>query len=155
MIMFDFYSITKETDLYNLHTHTQYCDGHATIEEFVHEAIAQGFTHLGFTPHSPISVESPVNMSRDDVQAYFDEIISVKEVPRGKPFPDVYLFACEKLGLRPEECLAIEDSPNGIRSAYRAGTRVVMVPDLTGPDEELAGMCTVVGRIDDCLRLIN
>ena len=32
---------------------------------------------------------------------------------------------------------------------------VVMVPDLTGPDEELAGMCTVVGRIDDCLRLIN
>ena len=63
---------------------------------------------------------------------YFDEIISVKEVPRGKPFPDVYLFACEKLGLRPEECLAIEDSPNGIRSAYRAGTRVVMVPDLTG-----------------------
>ncbi len=86
---------------------------------------------------------------------YFDEIISVKEVPRGKPFPDVYLFACEKLGLRPEECLAIEDSPNGIRSAYRAGTRVVMVPDLTGPDEELAGMCTVVGRIDDCLRLIN
>ena len=57
--------------------------------------------------------------------------------------------------MRPEECLAIEDSPNGIRSAYRAGTRVVMVPDLTGPDEELAGMCTVVGRIDDCLRLIN
>ena len=89
------------------------------------------------------------------IAAYFDEIISVKEVPRGKPFPDVYLFACEKLGLRPEECLAIEDSPNGIRSAYDAGTRVVMVPDLTGPDVELAGMCTVVGRIDDCLRLIN
>lgn len=76
--MFDFYSITKETDLYNLHTHTQFCDGHAPMEDFVVEAIAQGFTHLGFTPHSPISVESPVNMSRDDVQAYFDEITRLR-----------------------------------------------------------------------------
>ena len=72
--MFDFQRITRETDLYNLHTHTQYCDGHATIEEFVVEAIAQGFTHLGFTPHSPISVESPVNMSREQVKEYFDEM---------------------------------------------------------------------------------
>lgn len=94
-------------------------------------------------------------LTRLGIADYFDEIISVKEVPRGKPFPEVYLFACEKLGLKPEECLAIEDSPNGIRSAYGAGVRVVMVPDLSGPDEELAGMCTVVGRIDECLRLIN
>ena len=72
--MFDFKSITQETDLYNLHTHTQYCDGHAPMEEFVTEAIAQGFTHLGFTPHSPISVESPCNMSREQVQQYFDEM---------------------------------------------------------------------------------
>ena len=72
--MFDFQKITRETDLYNLHTHTQYCDGHATIEEFVTEALAQGFTHLGFTPHSPISVDSPCNMNRDQVQEYFDEV---------------------------------------------------------------------------------
>ena len=72
--MFDFKRITRETDLYNLHTHTQYCDGHATMEEFVVDAIAQGFSHLGFTPHSPISVESPCNMSRESVQVYFDEM---------------------------------------------------------------------------------
>ncbi len=72
--MFDFNRITQETDLYNLHTHTQFCDGHSPMEDFVVEAIAQGFTHLGFTPHSPISVDSPVNMNRDQVQAYFDEI---------------------------------------------------------------------------------
>ncbi len=72
--MFDFNRITQETDLYNLHTHSQYCDGHAPMEEFVTEAIAQGFTHLGFTPHSPVSVESPVNMSREQVQQYFDEV---------------------------------------------------------------------------------
>jgi histidinol-phosphatase (PHP family) len=44
------------------------------MEEFITEAIAQGFTHLGFTPHSPISVESPCNMQREQVQEYFDEM---------------------------------------------------------------------------------
>ena len=72
--MFDTCRITRETDLYNLHTHTQYCDGHAPMEEFVTEAIELGFTHLGFTPHSPVSVESPVNMTREQVQEYFDEM---------------------------------------------------------------------------------
>jgi len=72
--MFDFKKITQETDLYNLHTHTQFCDGHAKMEEFVVEAIELGFTHLGFTPHSPVSVESPCNMSRLAVQQYLEEI---------------------------------------------------------------------------------
>lgn len=77
--MIDFQQITQETDLYNLHTHTQFCDGHATMEEFVIEAIAQGFTHLGFTPHSPISVESPVNMTREQVQQYFEEMQRLRD----------------------------------------------------------------------------
>ena len=72
--MFDFQKITRETDLYNLHTHTQYCDGNAPMVDFVTEAIAQGFTHLGFTPHSPISVESPCNMSLESVKQYLDEV---------------------------------------------------------------------------------
>ena len=78
--MFDFKRITRETDLYNLHTHTQYCDGHAMMEEFVVEAIDLGFTHLGFTPHSPISVESPCNMSREQVQDYLQEVERLRSV---------------------------------------------------------------------------
>ena len=78
--MFDFKRITRETDLYNFHTHTQFCDGHAAMEEFVTEAIEQGFSHLGFTPHSPISVESPCNMSRDDVPAYLAEMERLRAV---------------------------------------------------------------------------
>ena len=78
--MIDFQQITQETDLYNLHTHTQFCDGHATMEEFVTEAIAQGFTHLGFTPHSPISVDSPCNMSRENVAQYFDEMKRLRDI---------------------------------------------------------------------------
>lgn len=77
--MFDFTRITQTTDLYNLHTHTQFCDGHAPMEEFVVEALAQGFTHLGFSPHSPISVDSPVNMARERVQEYLDEIERLRQ----------------------------------------------------------------------------
>ena len=58
-------------------------------------------------------------------------------VERGKPFPDVYEYACRKIGRKPEECAAVEDSPNGVRAAAGAGCRVIMVPDLTPPEETL------------------
>ena len=83
------------------------------------------------------------------------DFVSVKEVKRGKPFPDVYLFACRKLGMEPGECLAIEDSPNGVRSAYSAGVKVVMVPDLTGPTDELRRMCRVADRIEEVMEYLK
>ena len=76
----------------------------------------------------------------------FDKIVSATTVENGKPQPDVYLYACEQIGEKPEDCIAVEDSPNGILSAYRAGLSVVMVPDLTEPDEETAKM--LYARID-------
>lgn len=67
----------------------------------------------------------------------FDKLICATMVKEGKPAPDIYLYASEQLGLSPDQCLAVEDSPNGIHSAHRAGCRVVMVPDQTEPDETL------------------
>ena len=67
----------------------------------------------------------------------FDEIISAHEAKRGKPYPEPYLFACERIGLSPAECIAVEDSPNGCSSAIAAGCPTIMVPDLTPPDDEL------------------
>jgi DNA helicase-2/ATP-dependent DNA helicase PcrA len=67
----------------------------------------------------------------------FDNIVSAHMVEQGKPAPDVYLYACRELEFEPEECLAVEDAPNGVRSAAAAGCKVVMVPDLTEPDEEI------------------
>lgn len=66
----------------------------------------------------------------------FDRVVSAKQVTHGKPAPDVYLYACSQIAMKPESCIAVEDSPNGILSAYRAGCRPVMVPDLTQPDED-------------------
>ena len=72
------------------------------------------------------------------LREYFDRLISATQVKERKPSPDIYVYACEQLGLAPEECIAVEDSPNGVKSAYGAGCRVIMVPDQTEPDEELS-----------------
>ena len=69
---------------------------------------------------------------------HFDKIICADMVKEGKPSPDIYSYACQQLGLEPQRCLAVEDSPNGVTSAHLAGCKVVMVPDLTQPDEELS-----------------
>ncbi len=68
---------------------------------------------------------------------HFDCIISAHQVENGKPKPDVYLYAVEQLGLVPNECIAVEDSPNGVISASDTGCRTIMIPDLTEPDEAL------------------
>lgn len=67
----------------------------------------------------------------------FENIICSSMVKRGKPYPDVYLYTCDRMGIRPDECAAVEDSPNGVISAYDAGCKVIMVPDLTEPDDDL------------------
>ena len=68
---------------------------------------------------------------------YFKELTCGDMLKKSKPEPDIYLMACEKLGIKPEEAIAIEDSFNGIRSAYAAGMTPIMVPDIIGPDEEM------------------
>ncbi len=67
----------------------------------------------------------------------FDRIICSDMVKYGKPAPDIYAYACRELKLDPKETFAVEDSPNGVKSAYGAGCNVIMIPDLTEPDEEL------------------
>lgn len=84
---------------------------------------------------------------------YFDALISATQVETGKPAPDVYLYACEKLGLAPQECIAVEDSPNGVLSAYRAGCGVIMVPDQTEPEKEL--MPYLLARVDTLREVLH
>ncbi len=89
------------------------------------------------------------------VRDQFDRIVSAKQVANGKPAPDVYLYACEQIGEKPSDCIAVEDSPNGIRSAYAAGCRPVMVPDLTQPDAEIRPLLYAVAEsLADIRKLI-
>ena len=66
----------------------------------------------------------------------FRKLCSGHKVPNSKPAPDIYLLGAKELGLDPTECLALEDSPTGVLSAYRAGCLTVMIPDLDQPPEE-------------------
>lgn len=66
-----------------------------------------------------------------------DSLCCGPSVEHGKPEPDIYLYAAKKLGVEPEKCLAIEDSPNGIKAAHAAKMHTVMIPDLTQPDKKL------------------
>lgn len=84
------------------------------------------------------------NLERAGITAYFEEIISGDMVEHSKPRPDIYLLACEKLGVKPESAYAIEDSPNGIRAAHGAGMRPIMVPDLIEADEEMRILSQVI-----------
>ncbi len=84
---------------------------------------------------------------------YFDAVVCADMVEKGKPAPDIYEYACNTLNVLPENTIAVEDSPNGIKSAYGAGCNAVMVPDLTEPDENLQKM--LYARVDCLLDLKN
>lgn len=71
---------------------------------------------------------------------FFHVIVCGDMVSHSKPHPEIYLKSCRLLGTAPSLCYAVEDSPNGIRSAYQAGMKPVMVPDLLAPDDEIKEM---------------
>ena len=66
----------------------------------------------------------------------FQKVITGYDVPKGKPEPDIYLRGAAELGLAPNECLALEDSPAGILSASRAGCLPVLIPDQDTPGQD-------------------
>lgn len=75
---------------------------------------------------------------------FFETITTGDMVEHSKPEPDIYLKACKSLHLSPENCIAVEDSPNGIKSAKSAGMKTVMIPDRIEPDEKTKKLCDAV-----------
>lgn len=90
-----------------------------------------------------------------DLRRYFPVVVSSDDVRRGKPHPEVYLTAAQKLGMKPSDCLAVEDSPNGVLSAKRAGMDVAVLRmpytnHASAPDAEF-----VLESLADLLALIK
>lgn len=77
-------------------------------------------------------------LSLFSLMEHFDGLIGGDQVAQGKPHPEPYLSACQKLNVSPENTLVIEDSPNGVRAGLAAGCAVVHVPDLIDTDPEWA-----------------
>ena len=83
----------------------------------------------------------------------FTALCSGKDVPNGKPFPDIYLAGAAAIGVAPEMCLAIEDSPTGLEAAWRAGCMGVFVPDQDQPDDVTLSRC--FARADSLLDVME
>lgn len=83
---------------------------------------------------------------------YFEACAFGDEIEHSKPAPDIYLKAARELGIAPEYCVGVEDSPNGIRSCHAAGYKPVMVPDKILPDEEIKKLCWKIGKPISVLR---
>ncbi len=100
------------------------------------EYLRQGGYKIGLA--SSTSRHSVVDhLERAGIREYFQSLTTGDMVEHSKPRPDIYLIACESLGVNPAQTMAIEDSPNGIRAAHAAGMIPVMVPDLIAPDQEM------------------
>ncbi|MFD1934132.1 MULTISPECIES: HAD family hydrolase [Nonomuraea] len=94
------------------------------------EAVARLAEHrrpLGLASSSPRALIDVV-LDATGLAAFFTATVSTEEVARGKPAPDGYLEAAGRMGVDPGDCVAVEDSSNGLRSAAAAGMRVIAVP---------------------------
>jgi HAD superfamily hydrolase (TIGR01509 family) len=96
------------------------------------------------TSSSPAAVVSHLGPS--GILPRFDFIIANGDYQNGKPHPEPYLTAAGRLGAKPEDCLALEDSHNGVRSAHAAGMMTIMVPDLLEATEEIRALCAGVAE---------
>ncbi len=86
----------------------------------------------------------------------FDKICSAADCKYGKPAPDVYLNALKELGLPADECIAVEDAPNGIISAYDAGLRVVFVPDQTAEEPSVSDrIFATISSLDELINVLG
>ncbi|MBN2050290.1 MAG: HAD family hydrolase, partial [Spirochaetales bacterium] len=100
------------------------------------------------------------NLHHAALADYFSTLTGGDEIEKGKPEPDIYLKTAAALGVKPEAVLAFEDSEAGIRAASAATMRVVAVPDLKRPPEEILGLAALVcstleealPRLEDLLR---
>lgn len=99
-------------------------------------------------PHYKIALASSTKgesvrreLSSNAVLDFFEPIISGELVTHSKPNPEIYLLACKKLGFSTKDCIAVEDSFNGIRSAHSAGLFTVMIPDKIAPTPEISALC--------------
>ncbi|HIW73978.1 MAG TPA: HAD family phosphatase [Firmicutes bacterium] len=86
-------------------------------------------------------------LEKAGVAACFETMVCGDMVARSKPDPEIYRTACARLAVSPGDCIALEDSRNGLFAAWRAGCRPVMVPDLWQPDEETGRI--LFGKLDD------
>jgi HAD superfamily hydrolase (TIGR01509 family) len=100
--------------------------------------------------------DAEMSLSLAGLEIEPDCIVTADDVKNRKPAPDIYLKALERLKLSSNQCIAIEDSNAGVKSALAAGIRVIMIPDLQEPDEEtLRKAYRILESLYDAVEIID
>ena len=121
------------------------------VRRLLEEARAADLRLAIATTTTPANVTALLRYSlAPDAESWFEVIAAGDIVPAKKPAPDIYLWAMDQMGLRPDQCLALEDSENGVRSARDAGIAAILVSvnDYTR-DQVLDGAGLVVDQLGD------
>lgn len=79
-------------------------------------------------------------MHAASIRDFFEHVVCGDEVDNGKPAPDIYLAACQRIDREPGQCLSFEDSDVGLRAAVTAGLRCVLIPDMKAPTDHSLGL---------------
>ncbi len=79
-------------------------------------------------------------LHRSELLPFFESVTGGDQVENGKPAPDIFLLAATRLNVEAKHCIAFEDSENGVKAAVGAGMKVVQVPDLVPPSDELRSL---------------
>lgn len=96
------------------------------------------------------------NIEMANIKKYFDIMLSAEMMEHGKPDPDIYFKTMQGMNVNAEDCIVIEDSFNGIKSAYASGATVVMIPDMMQPNEEILSMCDYkFDKLEDILTILK
>ena len=102
--------------------------------------VLEALTQAGYLIALATSTRTEVtegHLEKTQLRHYFKAVICGDMIENSKPAPDIYVKACRALDVEPQQAAAIEDSPNGIRSAHAAGMHPIMVPDMIVPTPEI------------------
>ena len=95
------------------------------------------------------------NLTRANLRGCFEVLIGGNLVTHGKPAPDIFLLAAEKLNLPASDCYIFEDSFNGIRAAAASGGVAIMIPDTVQPTDDIKKICAVFTSLTEAQRAIE
>ncbi len=116
---------------------------------FAHEYALSKLKGMGYklaVASNSVRATVELMMEKSGLRPYLDVILSNQDVTRSKPDPEMYATAATRLGVRPDECLVVEDNPNGIKAAEAAGCPVLVVPGVESV--HLANILAAVRRAE-------
>lgn len=104
---------------------------------------------------SSMHAEAEFCLKHTGIADRLGDIVGGDEIENGKPAPDIFLKAAEKLGCTPDECIVFEDSENGVKSALAAGMECIYIPDMKEIPEELQAKTIKCKSLDEAISVLE